>query len=53
MKQWQIPTSNVVSYKTITTGAIVHAERNRSKRTKLCQAIPTNTNSTPQLGADI
>jgi hypothetical protein len=31
MKQWQIPTSNVVSYKTIATGAIVHAARNRSK----------------------
>src|SRR5262245_48826973 len=40
MKQWQIPTSNVVSYKTIATGAIVHAARNRSKRIKREEGSP-------------
>jgi hypothetical protein len=53
MKQWQIPTSNVVSYKTIATGAIVHAARNRSKRTKRHKAIPANTKSPPHFELDI
>src|SRR5215468_1309636 len=47
MKQWQIPTSNVVFYKTIATGAIVHAARIRSKHTNHHKAAPTNTKSLP------
>src|SRR5262249_45093057 len=34
MKQWQIPTSNVVGYMTIATGAIVHAAQILTKSTK-------------------
>src|SRR5215813_13755987 len=47
MKQWQIPTSNVVSYKTIATGAIVHAARILSKHINHYKAAPTNTKSLP------